>query len=98
MEASSFWVTTCSHPLILLEQIRVNLISMVTRLRVGRCWVRILVVTRDVFKEHPNWFWNQPNLIFNGLRGLCFVELKWPEREPDHLPAFSATVQHTVRV
>jgi hypothetical protein len=47
-----------------------GLISMVTRLRAEKCWVRILVGTRNVFKEHPDCFWDQPNLIFNELRGL----------------------------
>lgn len=86
MKASSFWVTNCSHPLILLEQNRANLISMVTWLRAGRSWVRIAVGARDACKEHPDCFWDQPNLIFSGLRELCFVEVKWLGREADHFP------------
>ena len=42
--------------------------------------------------KRPDRLWSPKSLLFNGYR-ISFPGMKWPEREFDHVPPFSARVK-----
>ena len=72
-----------------------DVVCIVTRLRVGRSWVRVPVEPSDFFCP-PNLsdrLWGLPSILFSGYWRF-FPEVNWPMREGDLLPPSRAEVEN----
>jgi hypothetical protein len=47
------------------------------------------------FPQHPDWVRDPPSPLYNVYRGAASPGKKWPVREADHSPPFSAEVEIT---